>query len=222
MKIFYFAAVLILIFSYMLQAQNADNALPVELVYFYAEKQNDYITLYWGTATELNNYGFIPQRSVNDSTSFVDIGFVFGHGTTYSPKDYSFADTTAVDSGRLFYRLKQLDTNGDFKYSWVVEPDSVTSVKSVAAEFEERVSISVYPNPFNSLTSVMFSLREEGYVNLYIVDILGRRTTELYVGEIEKGNHRIIIDGSRLASGIYFVILRTRLETVSRKILNLK
>lgn len=222
MKKFHAAVLAVLLITDLLNAQNKNAALPVELVYFYAQREVANVMLYWGTATELNNYGFIPQRSVNDSLNFVDIGFVLGHGTTYSPKDYSYKDTTSIYFERLFYRLKQVDTNGDFKYSWVVEPDTITLVRSEGVELINDASISVYPNPFNSHTNVLLRMPYDGYVQIYIVNILGEKTIDLFEGLISQGNHKIIIDAERLASGIYFVILRTRLKMVFNKILNLK
>lgn len=74
------------------------------------------VLLEWETATEVNNYGFDVEAS-NDNKNWNVIGFVDGHGNSNSPKSYSFV----VKDGSQYYRLKQIDTDGGFEYSDVVE-----------------------------------------------------------------------------------------------------
>ena len=70
----------------VLFAQKGERVLPVELQYFYGVFQGDSVCLYWGTATEVNNYGFQVQRTLDTlSNNWEDIGFVFGHGNSNSP-----------------------------------------------------------------------------------------------------------------------------------------
>ena len=58
--------------------------------------------LNWSTATEVNNYGFEIERS--NANKWEKIGFVEGHGNSYSPKDYSFYDDSPLP-GSSVYRL---------------------------------------------------------------------------------------------------------------------
>jgi len=89
-------------------------AAPVELISFSSSVTRHTVTLKWRTATEINNYGFEIERSTNGKL-YKKVGFVAGHGTTNNYHDYQFAENPNV--GSCYYRLKQVDNNGDFKYS---------------------------------------------------------------------------------------------------------
>ena len=72
---------------------------------------------------------------------------------------------------------------------------------------EEFGLISVYPNPFNSRTTVRYSIAEAANVRLNVLDINGRLTTTLVNGFSDRGQYRVMFDASSLASGSYFVEL---------------
>ena len=94
--------------------------VPVELTKFAAYADGDKVILNWSTATEIDNYGFDIERSI-DYKEWQKIGFVEGHGNSNSPKQYSFTDKNPFGGGKFQYRLKQIDTDGKFEYSNVVE-----------------------------------------------------------------------------------------------------
>ena len=76
-------------------------------------------------ATEKNNSGFVIERarlrsSNYDETSWERIGFVQGHGTTTEENSYSFIDEN-LKAGNYQYRLKQIDYDGSFEFSNIVE-----------------------------------------------------------------------------------------------------
>ncbi|MBX2975912.1 MAG: T9SS type A sorting domain-containing protein [Ignavibacteriaceae bacterium] len=104
----------------------ADTPMPVELVYFEGSAVENGIMLIWGTATELNNFGFEIHRSINNAP-YENIGFVFGHGTSYAPHDYDFPDTGLIFSGSFRYFLKQLDTDGAYKHTDTISVDFTSS-----------------------------------------------------------------------------------------------
>lgn len=82
------------------------------------------VRLDWSTAFERPNGYFEVQRSTNGS-DFVSIGEVLGEGNSLSPRDYLFLDETVaqLDASRLYYRLRQLNSNGSYTYSDVVSVD---------------------------------------------------------------------------------------------------
>lgn len=65
-----------------------------------------------------------------------------------------------------------------------------------------------FPEPFSHTTKVVFHLLETGHVKLELYDLIGRRVMVLEDGEREAGTHTIILDGSSLASGTYFLRMR--------------
>ncbi len=101
----------------------SNEPLPVELSSFTAKVlQSGGIKLDWRTETEVANYGFdIERKSKNNQTEeWTKIGFVNGSGNSNSPKDYTFEDKN-INYGTYFYRLKQMDNDGQFKHSDIVE-----------------------------------------------------------------------------------------------------
>jgi len=97
---------------------NLDSPIPVELVSFTAQVVENAVRLVWGTASETNNFGFEIEKSFNGAV-FSEIGFVEGKGTTTTPQQYIFEDNK-LSHGTLYYRLKQIDTDGSFAYSDVI------------------------------------------------------------------------------------------------------
>jgi hypothetical protein len=173
-----------------------DYIIPVELTSFSATAINGNVELNWSTATELNNRGFEVERSKNDE-SFETITFVPGFGTTTEPKEYSFIDENI--SGFLKYRLKQLDFNGDYEYSKIVE---VHSLYNLSFELNQN-----YPNPFNPITNISYILPSESHVILTVFNSLGE-TVDILVDETQaEGKYDIVWNAEGYPSGVYFYSL---------------
>lgn len=179
-------------------------ALPVELTSFTANVIDGKVLLNWQTATEVNNYGFEIQRSSVEtrhasSLQWEKVSFVQGHGNSNSPKSYSFTDTPT--GGTSFkYRLKQIDFDGKYEYSDVVEVNIETPTKFA---LEQN-----YPNPFNPETTINYQLSTSGHVTLKVFDLLGREVAELVNEEKAAGRYDVKFDGSKLTSGVYFYQLK--------------
>ena len=165
----------------------------MELNSFAETTDNRNVTMNWSTATELNNSSFQVERS--NGSAFEVVGFVAGHGTTSEVRNYSFVDQNVV-SGSYSYRLKQVDFNGTFEYSNVIEVE-VVGVK----EFTLGQN---YPNPFNPSTTINFSLAVDSKVSLKIFDVLGQEVATLLNGQLAAGNQTVSFDASSLNSGVYF------------------
>jgi len=97
--------------------------------------------LNWSTATELNNKGFEIERS-DDNKDFITRGFVEGSGTTTERHEYTFTEEAL--NGKVYYRLKQIDHDGNYNYSKSIEINSI-----YVNNFELYQN---YPNPFNPTT----------------------------------------------------------------------
>jgi hypothetical protein len=167
--------------------------LPVELTTFTASETKGNINLKWRTATEVKNYGFEVERKSN-ITDWSKIGFVQGNGNCNVPKNYSFNDKD-VTTGKYYYRLKQIDIDGKFKYSPVVEAN-LGSVQSY--ELNQN-----YPNPFNPSTVISYKLKEKGFVQLRVYDIRGELVKVLVNENQEAGDYKAEFNGKGLASGVY-------------------
>ena len=175
-----------------------DQTVPVELSSFSASAEGNRITLNWVTASELNNYGFEILRSI-DVNRWEKIAFIEGYGTTNLAHQYSFVDNNISDS-KYAYKLKQIDFDGSFEYSKVITLDIDTPI-----EYDLSQN---FPNPFNPVTTINFTIAKAGLVRLSYYNILGELEGEI-VNEIkEAGNHSVTLDASELNSGIYFYKLQ--------------
>ena len=177
------------------------SALPVELTTFAAAYIGDGVSLTWQTATEVNNYGFNVERGSTSLTTgsqgitWETLGFVQGHGNSNSTKSYSFIDKNAP-SGKVLYRLKQIDFDGKYEYSNVVE---------VNVNALNRLELAQnFPNPFNPVTTINYTLPNVSKVKLVIYEVTGREVATL-VNEFQSaGKHSINFNASRIASGVYY------------------
>lgn len=171
----------------------ADASIPVELLGFSANKSGNSVVLNWATATETNNSGFEIQK--NYGNGFVKIGFVAGNGTTTEKKSYSFVDQNTVN-GTFSYRLKQVDLNGTYTYSNIVE---VTN--GIPANFNLTQN---YPNPFNPSTTINYSLPYESSVKIIVYNLIGEVVKELANSTQQAGEYTIRFNADGFSSGVYF------------------
>lgn len=171
------------------------SVLPVELTSFGASMIKGSLLLKWTTATEVNNYGFeIEERSADALSAWKKVGFVSGSGNSASPKEYQYSFRTQA-YGLQQYRLKQIDQDGKFSYSGIVEADWGTP-----ARFALRQN---FPNPFNPATSIGFDLASDAVVRLTVIDMLGRELAVIVNGPLRAGAHAASFDGRSLATGLY-------------------
>ncbi len=183
---------------------------PVELVSFIVDTEGSNVILNWATATELNNSGFDIERSTNKN-DWIKIGFKEGKGTTTEQQNYNFTDDLfGVNSLKLYYRLKQIDYDGQFEYSNVLEVE-VTPL--TFALYQN------YPNPFNPSTVISYQLPVSGDITLKVFDVLGREVATLVDEYRDAGYHEVEFNPASgignlpagrqgLASGIYFYQLQ--------------
>jgi len=187
--------------------------LPVSLTSFYGEVRGNTVHLRWATSTETQNFGFEIERqrsapSSQRSADWEKIGFVKGSGTSNSPKEYSFADNSAL-YGQYSYRLKQIDLDGSYSFSDAVN----ITVGSKPQVFD----VKNFPNPFNPITTIRFELPKASKVKLSVYDITGQLIATLVDEYLEEGIYQRSFDGSRLASGIYISVLQAEGMNVTRK-----
>jgi len=196
-----------------------NGSLPVELTSFSASVEGISVTLNWETASELNNKGFEIQRTMNNEQLTMNnwevIGFVEGHGTTTEVNKYSFIDKSEKPNGTYYYRLKQIDNDGSYEYSGIVEVEVNNIPKKYSLEQN-------YPNPFNPSTVIEYSIPEKGFVTLKIYDILGNEIVTLVNNEKEAGNYDVKFDASQLTSGIYIYSIQVNDFRATKKMMLLK
>jgi hypothetical protein len=181
-------------YPYLAWENPGGSPLPVELVSFTARISASGVTLRWETKTEVMNLGFDVERKTGD-TPWQKIGFIEGNYTTNSPRYYSFNDQPTV-SGKIFYRLKQIDSDGGFEYS-----PEISIELGLPSEFALEQN---YPNPFNPETIIGYALPVAGEVSLAIYNSLGEKVVSLVDGIQQPGRHLVRFRADNLPSGIYF------------------
>ncbi len=192
------------------------NPVPVELTSFTANTDQDKITLSWETATEKNNAGFDIERSA-DKKNFTKIGNIQGKGTTTEKNTYTYVDKISA-GGKFYYRLKQIDFNGTFTYSNVLEISALPTVFSLSQN---------YPNPFNPSTTIKFQLPQKERVVLEIYNTLGERVKTLVDDIKEPGFYESKWDGTNnnninVATGVYIYRIMAGKFVMAKKMMFLK
>ncbi len=188
--------------------------VPVELTSFTATSKPGNVILNWATATELNNRGFEIERNLDNSV-WESISFVEGHGTTTEPREYQYADDISrVIEVSLAYRLKQIDYDGSYEYSEVLYLDNFTP-----SDFALHQN---FPNPFNPVTIIRYSIPLKSQVEIVIYNTLGEKVKQLVSEEKEAGSYSVEFNASSLPSGNYFYRLQAGSFTETKKMVLMK
>ena len=111
--------------------------------------------------------------------------------------------------------------NGEFIFSQV----SLPALSILNNTQPERANIlqKVYPNPFNSNTTIEFSVKNDlENMELIIFDINGRKLETLFSGYMGSGLKSIQWNSGQYSSGIYFVVLETKYSIESKKLVLVK
>ncbi len=160
--------------------------LPVTMLDFSSTLSQNSVVIDWSTASELNNSGFEVQHSVN-GVDWTNIGWVDGHGNSQNIKTYQYVhDSVYTDIN--YYRLKQIDFDGQFEYTQV-------TVARLTSE-TGKPKIRIFPNPINDVIQISGKYQE--------VRIYNASGNEVSI-TIED-NH---INTSSLIPGLYFAEVTT-------------
>lgn len=93
-------------------------------------------------------------------------------------------------------------------------PSALNESRNIPHEF---ALLPNFPNPFNPTTTISFYLPQNTRITLLVQNARGQRVATLIDGFQDKGKHTIQFDGSNLASGTYFYILKARNFKAVRK-----
>jgi hypothetical protein len=171
-----------------------NNILPISLLRFDLNCNNDQVKITWATASESNNDYFTIERSA-DGKNYNKVSDIKAAGNSNSIKSYLYIDKYDMN-GTVYYRLKQTNYDGNYTY--------------IAAKFTNCSSIQsdpqlvLYPNPFNDLITFDFkNLMDESLI-IIICDVLGNQVLDKKIGNITGNNASFTFDLSQLAKGVYY------------------
>jgi hypothetical protein len=171
--------------------------IPIELLDFSVKNANTANVMTWQTASEIKNKGFEIERS-NDGRAWQNLGFVAGKGNNST---YTFTDKSPLPTS--YYRLRQVDFDGQFDYSKVV----------VAKATGGKSAITVFPNPNTEGVIHIKGLSDEE-TNVSILNIYGQTVFQQTV----KAESAVLNVKNVLSAGVYFVNIKTNNSLVTHKI----
>tara|TARA_R110001592_G_scaffold164980_1_gene399120 strand:- start:1661 stop:3052 length:1392 start_codon:yes stop_codon:yes gene_type:complete len=174
---------------FTLGSSSNNNPLPIELLFFQAERCSGGVKLLWQTASEINNDYFTIEKS-KDSYNWEEVIEISGAGHSSNTTDYCTIDENPY-LGVSYYRLKQTDFDGHYSYS---------QIRSVNINESENLQISVYPNPATNQITVKGISPVTKDVEFY--NSTAQNITSL-IRIIECGEFKLQFDITMLPSGIY-------------------
>lgn len=178
--------------------------LPIEIAYFRASlNEENSVELNWQTNAEINNDYFTLERSKN-GVDWQILANVKGAENSNNVLVYSHIDFTPLN-GTSYYRLKQTDFDGHYSYSHV---QKINMMESESHPFE------VYPNPSKNRITIAGDLFDINEVTIY--NTLGQDMSNL-TEQIESSNTKLIIDISKLKSGVYYIKTNSTVSKVYKK-----
>ncbi|GLU50829.1 T9SS type A sorting domain-containing protein [Dyadobacter frigoris] len=178
------------------------NPMPVKLISFDGQYDNNVISLKWETAWEDQNEGFEIQKS-SDAANFHKIGYVEGNSTTRLKSSYEFTDTETQSDQTSYFRLKQIDLDGGFEYSRII------GIKANSAD-----EAFVYPNPNHGSFVLKYSEIKDPQIRL--VNSSGKEVPIKIVKIENSDSFQITIKGTP-APGTYELIASDTLNNSKHK-----
>ena len=204
-------------FSEFAVSVDDDKPFPVEMLPLVAvpDNTNQLIKLYWNTLSEVNNAGFEIQRSL-DGSSFNKIhpgAWVNGQGNSNSQVNYTYDDRMVEPNVKYYYRLKQIDFNGAYKYSNIAE-----AILSPNFQF----GVVFYPNPTQDIMNLTLTSDKEQSLNLIVYNAIGQQIfNETY--NVKPGASNIQLDAFRnITKGVYTAVISNGSETITHKLVKIQ
>ena len=182
--------------------------LPVTLTSLTAAREAKVAQLKWQTASEQNALRFEVERSAN-AVDFQRVGRVAAVGNSTSPQSYTFVDPSAGPD-ISYYRLKQVDSNGDFTFSPAV-------VLAALPATPGALLTSVYPNPFSTELNLELAQAPAGSIALTLVDAQGRRVWS--ANPVANSRQLRVALPAALARGTYLLTVKANGQQATRRVM---
>jgi uncharacterized repeat protein (TIGR01451 family) len=180
--------------------------IPVILKTFVAQNNNNAVLLKFTTASEPGLNNFIIERS-NDGITYNLIGSLLPKGADYSGGAYSFEDGSPY-SGINFYRLKMVDKDQRFTYSWIV-----------IVQFNNKdQQVKIFPNPANDNLYITFtSMNAPEIFSCLLTDASGKN---IWVADLNTTiRNTLSVNTTTLPDGIYFVSVKNNHFAYRQKVI---
>lgn len=186
-----------------LSPRTAAQALAIELSEFTCQSGDEGITLTWQTASENSNYEWLIERSINPTEDFQNIDTIEAEGGSSVGRSYSYTDNKVLPNTTYYYRLGDMDKNGQVTWHGPVMAVSGGLV------YDKLQLMPCHPNPSSGAVAIKYALHKPGTMALNIYDICGRRVNTLDQGQKQSGAYSLTwkgddSQGRMLPAGVYF------------------
>ncbi len=169
--------------------------LPIELLDFSASTVNNSVELAWTTVTETNNDYFEIEKS-KDSKNFSSLHKIDGAGNSTRNQNYKYIDNIPLN-GISYYRLKQVDFDGQHFYSKIISVDFSST----------RNEIRVDPNPASNETTIIFPDVLKGETKIELFNSQGILVSKKYEN---KEMNSYLLNLEALEKGVYFISIENK------------
>ncbi len=179
------------------------------------------IKIIWRTESEQDNLGFNVLRAIGEGEYIkINSHIIQGAGNSSSPNDYSFIDSNVKRMDTYYYKLEQIDINGEKQIYGPISVDIRAYIPLISS------LQTIYPNPFaRQSTTISFVVGQndgEKNISIGIYDVTGRIVKTLVSGKLESGFYSKKWDarneqGNKLSSGVYYAVLKTSQTTAVNK-----
>lgn len=207
-----------------------DQQVPVELSTFTATiTSENFVNLTWISQSESNMAGYYVFRSDDSELANAQIISPLILATNSSSTQiYNFVDTELFSHGYYYYWLQSVELNGSDEYHGPVGAYYNAHNEYSAPEIPLVTELkAVYPNPFNPQVLIPYSLAQNLPVNIRIFNSRGQLQMTYDPGVQARGNYTVTwngtdLDGQPASSGVYYIIMNTGQDTMTRKAVLLK
>ncbi len=210
----------------------SDNSLPVFLSSFSATPQEKSVLIRWSTQSEVNTLGFYILRSADPKSEFAPISdLIRGNGNTTVVHHYQFIDRDVQPEITYYYRLKDVDFNGNVRVHGVVSACVTGQQESPCAMPEEFQLSEGYPNPFGpgvNRPEIYFKLllpqNKSEQIEADIWNVLGQKIARIKVGDSRASEYSLLWNGlgenyQPVPAGVYFLRVRQGQRIQIRRLL---
>jgi len=189
--------------------------------------------LSWITESEIDNLGFLIDRSFDPISGFetiADYRFVpelQGQGSVTYRTDYSYTDTEVVPGTKYYYVLSDVTGNPEHGEPVTRHTDKMVNATPLWADPETGILkdfrlLKVYPNPFNPVASISYASDVDGNIQMDIVGMNGNVVKSLINDYHSAGSYELDWAPDELSAGVYFCRMISEEHQVTRKFIYLK
>lgn len=194
-------------------AYEVSATLPVELLNITARKSGSVNVVEWQTASETNNDYFEVQKST-DATDWVKIGKVKGAGNSNSITSYSYNDESSHEDATIYYRLRQVDYDGQYSYSPIVSVDNSS----------DNIQIDhLYPVPANDFVYITYHSANNNQLPIFfklyncfgvvvkqdlLADRMDGQIIKIKVDDVAPGHYYLALDFGSETKILKLVVVR--------------